>query len=362
MREINVAIVGCGFVANGHLRAWRKVRQARVVAVCDLNETIAKSTAKRWKIPRYYTSFSELMEHRNIGLVDICTPPQTHASLAVQAMKAGFHALLEKPMTMTVKDAEKIVKCQKTTGMKAGVIHNWLFEPPVLEADSLVKKGFLGEVINVEIEALSTKDDSMAANEHHWCHSLPGGRFSEMLAHPIYLSRHFLGEVEIGDVHVSKIGEYAWMKSDEFYATFKVGNKLGRAYASFNAPRDAIFVSLYGREAILKLDIINATTNFLPRRKTNRFNKGFDSLRQATQLIKSTAKNAAKIAFRRWLSGHEMCIKLFAQSLISDNEPPVTVEGGYIVVKTLEEICKRIEMAEKKTSKPTHSSESKHIG
>jgi len=353
MRGINVALVGCGFVANGHLKAWRKVREARVVAVCDLNETMAKSTAERWRIPRHYTSFSELMDQKNINLVDICTPPQTHASLAVQAMKAGFNVLLEKPMTMTVKDAEEIVKCQKTTGMKAGVIHNWLFEPPVLEADSLVKKRFLGEIITAEVEALSTKDDSMAANEHHWCHSLSGGRFSEMLAHPIYLLRHFLGEVEVGDVHVSKIGEYAWMKSDEFCGTlfcgtFKVGNKLGRAYASFNAPREAIFINLYGKEAIIKLDIINATVNFLPRRKTSRFNKASDSLRQATQLMKSTAKNAAKIASGRWLSGHEMCIKLFAQSLISDNEPPVTVEDGCVVVKTLEEICERIEAAEKK--------------
>lgn len=348
MREINVALVGCGYVANGHLKAWTKVREARVVAVCDLNETLAKSTAKRWRIPRHYTSFSKLMDQKNIHLVDICTPPQTHASLAVQAMKAGFNVLLEKPMTMTVKDAEEIVKCQKTTGMKAGVIHNWLFEPPVLEADSLVKKQFLGEIINAEVEALSTKDDSMTANEHHWCHSLSGGRFSEMLAHPIYLLRHFLGEVEVGDIHVSKIGEYAWMKSDEFYGTFKVGNKLGRAYASFNAPREAIFINLYGEEAIIKLDIINATVNFLPRRKTSRFNKASDSLKQATQLIKSTAKNAAKITFGHWLSGHEMCIKLFAQSLINDNEPPVTVEDGYVVVKTLEEICERIEAAEKK--------------
>ena len=351
MHEINVAIVGCGFVANGHLKAWRKVRQARAVAVCDLNEKTARMTAKLWKIPDYYTAFSKLTEHGNIDLVDICTPPQTHASLAIQAMKTGFHVLLEKPMTMTVRDAGEIVDCQKTTGMKVGVIHNWLFEPPVLEADSLVKKGCLGEVINVDVEALSTKDDSMAANEHHWSHSLPGGRFSEMLAHPIYLIRHFLGEVEIGDVQVSKIGEYAWMKSDEFCATFKIGNKLGRAYASFNAPREAIFISLYGREAILKLDIINATVIILPRRETSRFSKGFDSIRQSTQLIKSTAKNVAKITFRRWLSGHEMYINLFSQNLINDSEPRVTVEDGYKVVKVLEEICERIEMTEKKASK-----------
>ena len=347
MRDINVAVVGCGFVANDHLKAWRKVGKARVVAVCDLNEPSARITAEHWKIPNYYISLSELIERSNIDLVDICTPPQSHTNLAVQAMKSGLNVLLEKPMTMTVKDAEKIVECQKHTGMKAGVIHNWLFDPPVLETDSDVKKGDLGEVISVEVEAISTKDDAMAANEHHWCHSLPGGRFSEMLAHPIYLIKHFLGEIEIDDIQVSKIGEYAWMKSDELYATFRAGRKLGRAYASFNGPRDAIFISLYGSDAILKLDIINATTIILPKRETSRFGRGFDSLKQATQLVKSTAKNVAKIASRRWLSGHDMYIKLFAQSLINGGEPPVTVEDGYSVVKTLEEICQRIKKIEK---------------
>lgn len=345
MREKNVGIIGCGFVANGHLKAWRKTGYTRVVVVTDSNEALARNTAELWKIPRYYTSFSNMLKHGDLDVIDICTPPETHASLAVEAMKTGHNVLIEKPMSMTLKDAEEIVRCQETTNMKACVIHNWLFEPPVLEATSLVEKRCLGEVTNVNIEALSTKYDSMAANEHHWCHSLPGGRFSEMLAHPIYLIRHFLGEVEIGNVQVSKIGEYGWMQSDELCATLKAGNKFGRVYVSFNAPREAIHINLCGGEAILKLDIINATVNMLPKRETGRFSKGFDSFRQAAQLIKSTAKNIAKIASGRWLSGHEMCINLFAQSLSSNSEIPVTVEDGYNVVKSLEEMCNRIEMA-----------------
>jgi len=353
VREMNVAVVGCGEVANGHLKAWRKVPSARLVAVSDLNETLAKSTAKNWKIPYYYTSLLELMELGNVDVVDICTPPQTHAALAVQAMKGGSNVVIEKPMTMTVKDAEEIVRCQKTAAVKAGVIHNWLFEPPIIEADSFVKKGYLGEVFNVEIEALSTKEDSMAMNERHWCHRLPGGRFSEMLAHPIYLVRHFLGEIKVGALHVSKIGDYPWMTSDELCATFEVGNKFGRVYASFNAPRDAIFVELYGREAILKIEVINATVNVLPSRKVSRFSKGADSLRQATQLAGSTFKNAAKIVSGRWLDGHEMYISRFAESLVKGTEPPVTVEEGLKVVKTLEDMCRIIESAEKRRQETT---------
>jgi predicted dehydrogenase len=347
MREINVAIVGCGYVANGHLKAWRKIHQAQVVAVSDLNESFAKSTAEAWKVPKYYSTLSDLLAHCKVDLVDICTSPQVHAALAVEAMKAGVNVLIEKPMTMTVKDAERIVECQKAIGVKAGVIHNWLFDDPVLQADSIIKKGKLGEILHIEIEALNTKYDSMAANERHWCHKLPGGRFSEMLAHPIYLMRHFLGGVEVCEVQVSKIGDYPWMKHDELCATFKAGNKLGRAYASFNSSRDAIFISIYGREAILKLELINSTVNFLPKREATRFSKGFDSLKQATQLFKSTTGNIVKVAFGRWRSGHDTYIKLFAESLIMNQKPLVTVEDGLEVVKALERLCGIIEEAEK---------------
>ena len=348
LREINVAIIGCGEVADGHIAAWKKVPQAGIKAVCDLNETLARSTAQSWKIPTYFQSMSELIKRGGINLVDICTPPQTHANLAIEAMKAGLNVLLEKPMTMTVNDATRIIECQQETGTKAGVLHNWLFDAPIIEASSILEKGTLGELLNVEVEAISTKYDFMAATKNHWCHRFPGGRFSEMFAHPIYLVRHFLGGIpEVCDVQVSKIGGYDWMKSDELYVTFRVGEKLGRAYASFNAPRKAIFISLYGTEATLKLDIINSTKILLPRRKTTRFARGYDSFSQAAQLVKSTLGNMAKIALGSWLSGHEMCIKLFAQSLVDNTEPPVTIEEGKRVIEVLEEIGKRIEIREK---------------
>jgi predicted dehydrogenase len=343
MREINAAIVGCGYVANGHLEAWRKVHQAQVVAVSDLNENLAKSTAEAWKVPEYYSTLSDLLAHCKVDLVDICTPPHVHAALAVEAMRAGVNVLIEKPMTMTIKDAEEIVECQKATGVKAGVIHNWLFDDPVHQADCITEKGKLGEILHIEIEALNTKYDSMAANERHWCHKLPGGRFSEMLAHPIYLMRHFLGDVEVCEVQVSKIGNYNWMKSDELCATFEAGSKLGRAYASFNSSRDAIFINIYARGGILKLELINSTVSFLPKREATRLGKGFDSLRQAAQLLKSTTTNMLEVVSGRWRSGHETYIRLFAESLINNQKPPVTVEDGLEVVKTLEKMCNMIE-------------------
>lgn len=347
MKNINVALVGCGYVTIGHFEAWHRVSQANIVAVSDLNESLAKATAEKWKVPHYYKTLSEIVTEGGVDLVDICTPPQVHASLAVEAMSAGTNVLVEKPMTMTVKDALKIVDAQKATGVKAGVIHNWLFDAPVLAASRILEKGELGEVLNVEIEALNTREDSMASNKQHWSHKLPGGRFSEMLAHPIYLLRHFLhGDVECIDIEVSKGTGYPWMKYDELCATFKVGKKLGRTYASFISSRDAIYINIYCAQGILKLDLINSTLNVLPARRTSRISKGSDSLRQAYQLVKWTAINAGKVATGNWNSGHDMYIKLFAEDLIANCAPPVSVQDGLSVIKTLEDMCNKIEEIE----------------
>jgi len=342
MHEINVAVVGCGFVADKHLSSWKKVPQAQVLAVCDLNKERAKNAARIWRIPNYYTSFSELLKRDDISLVDICTPPQVHKSLAVLAMESKLHILIEKPLTMRVKEADEILRCQKINGVQLGVIHNFLFNPAILKARSIVKRGEVGEVIGVEVEILST-GTFMASNKQHWCHKLPGGRFGEMLAHPIYLIREFIGNFEVENVWVSRIGDYTWMRFDELYAVFDAGDKLGRTYISFNSPRNAICLNIFGKEATLRVNLTNATITKMPRVGESRLSRGFDALRQASQLTVSTITNMAKIVFGRWRSEHETYIRMFVDSLIYDRAPPVTVQSAYEVVRILEELCKRID-------------------
>jgi len=347
MDKLNVGIVGCGEVANGHVRAWKRVNKAKIVALLDINASLAKKMSKKWDIPKYFTSLNDMMKKVSVNTVDICTPPSTHMPLAVEAMQNGVNVVMEKPMTMSVRDAQAIVEAKKKTGVTAGVIHNWLFENTIIKATSIIKKGLLGEILSVEIEAINTKDDFMASHENHWSHKYPGGRFGEMLAHPIYLIRHFLGgEETIEDIQVAKLGDYPWMKSDELTALFKVGKKVGRAYASFNAPRNSIYVSVYGKKAILKIDIINATMLKLDSRGVAAWDLGSDTIGQALKIFGSTVRNASVRIAQRWLSGHDNYIRLFAESLLTGGPPPVSVEEGMKVVKSVEKACELIEKAE----------------
>jgi predicted dehydrogenase len=348
MCAYNIAIVGCGHVSNEHFNAWKNIPQARVVAVCDINDNAVKNVARTWGISRYYTSTSELLGSKDINLIDICTPPHTHASLAVQAMKSGFDVLIEKPMALHAKDALEILDCQKTTGRRVGVVHNWLYRDSVIRASSIVKSGALGEILSATVEYLGTPEDQMVRNERHWCHTIPGGKLGETLPHPIYLLQHFLGNLEVENVLSSKMGYYPWMKYDELCVTCKSGKRLGRIYISFNAPREGVFISIYGTKAILKLDAITATLNVLPKMSGSWFSRGIDSLRQASQLTMSVIRNATKVMLRQWETGHEAYIRMFAESLIRNTELPVALETAYEVVRVHEMINERIEKPQHK--------------
>ena len=339
---MEVGVVGCGFVAHHHLAAWRKVRGARVVALCDVNEDLARRMAQLWKVPEYYSSLAVLLERRNVDVIDICVPPQFHTPLAVQALEAKSNVLIEKPLTMTSKEAEEIVSCQRKLGLKVGVMHNWLYEPPVIKAVSMLERGDLGEVLSMEVAAISPKDDPMTANPNHWSHTFPGGRFSEMLPHPVYLLKRFLGDLDVEGVWTAKLGPYSWMKADELCAVLTAKKKLGRVYASFNAPRDAILITIYGSKAVLRVDIIGETVVALPAMANRRTEKGFDSLRQAWQLVDSLSSNALNVLMRRWKSGPELYIELFAKSVREDLDTPVDLADAYSVVRVCEEIGQRM--------------------
>ena len=120
MKKIRAAIIGSGLIAGKkHIPAFLKLRsKTELVAVCDLNLAAAKEVASRFGIPRAYGNVEEMLSTEIPDLVDICTPPQTHARLAVEAMRHGCHVLVEKPMALTVADCDQIVQASKDCGLK----------------------------------------------------------------------------------------------------------------------------------------------------------------------------------------------------------------------------------------------------
>ena len=107
-RKIRTALVGCGEIADAHLKELSKMQQVSLVAVCDLFEYLLRDTADRFKIPAIYLDFREMMDKEKVDVVHICTPPSTHFSLARIALEKGVNLYLEKPVTLTLKESEEL--------------------------------------------------------------------------------------------------------------------------------------------------------------------------------------------------------------------------------------------------------------
>jgi predicted dehydrogenase len=345
-KEFNLAIIGCGVIAQSHLRALKRLNNVKIVGVCDTDRKKAITASKKWKIDHYYTDFHKMLSEEKISILSILTPTSSHAPLAIEAIKHGINLVMEKPFTMTTNEAKLIINALRGSSIKLTVVYHWLFSKAMLKSLSLIRRQEIGDILSVYFQYVhNVKDDYMASDQNHWCHKTYGGRFGEMLPHPIYILQSLLGNnLIIKDTFVSKRGNTPWLHNDELHVILGSEKGLGLLYVSFNAPRSVVACDVYGTKEILKIDL---NRQFLLRKGLGKYNKfAFvkDSLSEASKLVLLTIENALKYSFKK--AGEDSISNvytMFMDSIRKDIEPPVTPEMAYNTVRIVEEISKDIE-------------------
>jgi UDP-N-acetylglucosamine 3-dehydrogenase len=146
MKTVGVAVIGVGAWGKNHARVFSELEKARLVAVADRDGERAKEVARKHNAS-YYTDVEELLANPDIEAVTICTPTVTHADLALQAIEAGKHLLLEKPMTDTVQQAQRLIDAAKSAGTILTVGFVERFNPSIRTAAQVIDEGKLGELV-----------------------------------------------------------------------------------------------------------------------------------------------------------------------------------------------------------------------
>ena len=102
----NIAVVGTGYISRkAHIPAWLGLRpMARIVALCDSDILRAQNAAAYFEVPAVFDNVERMLQEVKPDFVDVCTPPESHASVAISALEAGAHVLIEKPMSSSVED------------------------------------------------------------------------------------------------------------------------------------------------------------------------------------------------------------------------------------------------------------------
>lgn len=344
---LKVGVVGGGHIVNHrHIPVFRKIKDVEVYAICDKVEAYAKKTAEQFGVKRYYTNLSDMLKE-GIDVVDICTPPKTHFELAVEAMEAGCHVLAEKPLAMTLEEVDEMTSVSKRKGVILCVVHQNLFNPAVQKARRIVHEGSVGDVISVNVGTFIRRENYMLVNGKHWCHTLPGGIFFEILPHPVYLLQLFTKRANPRCLAGEKLSEYPWMKIDELRVLLKAENAIGGIEASCNSPFHGDTLNIFGTKLALQVDLWGRSIIKQKPRTEDPMSVGKNNLGLATQflsLIGTTASNSFTMGIGGVkVSAHYGFISAFIDSIEKGTKPPVSLEEARENVRIVQEICDQVD-------------------
>jgi len=147
---MRIGLVGCGAVARkGHLPALRRMGNVELCAVADIDLDLAGKTAKRNGAKKCFADYRELLKEDCVDIVDICVPSHLHAQVAIDSANAGKHILVEKPMTVTAREAQSVLDAVSKNKVKLCVVQNYRYVPALREAKRTVLSGRLGRLVSI---------------------------------------------------------------------------------------------------------------------------------------------------------------------------------------------------------------------
>lgn len=342
--KLKVGIVGCGGVTQQmHIPELLKLKDKAILqALCDKNEALAKEIATKYHVPNAYPELSDMLAAEDLDIVDICTPPQVHAPIAVEALEHGCHVMIEKPMALKTSDCDEMINAAKKAGKKLCALHTQLFTPPFMKARKLVADGAIGEFIGMRLFH-SDPREAMIMRQDSWLHKLPGGLIGETAPHPVYMSLVFLNKAKSVDIYAKNFLEHPWAPFDEFRIELEGEKAMSSITISYASNRGEIYIDILGTEGVIHFDLCSMLLVRYGRKVSSRpipFARHF--LDVSSQVLGGVFTNAFKMATKSLGTGHEVIIEQFVDSILNNQQPPVTGEEGRETVRVMEMIVERL--------------------
>ena len=193
---LRAAVVGLGAISLEHIERLGRLSSVRVVGLCDLEEPVVEAICERYRLEAGFTDFERMLEEARPDVVHVLTPPQSHRPLAVAALEAGAHVLVEKPIAPDRADYAAMREAATAAGLHLVENYNWRQAGVVRRALGLVREGAIGEVVHVDVAfggVLSGGGPVEDRDLLHFSHVLPGGALQNFASHPVSIALAFAG-------------------------------------------------------------------------------------------------------------------------------------------------------------------------
>ena len=194
---MNIAVVGCGHIGRRHLAVIAADRRAALFGYFDSDAERMVEAANRYPDAKAYASFAELIADAAVDLVSICTPHGLHAPMAIAALNAGKHVLVEKPMALETRDAEEMIAVAKRRNRRLYVVKQNRFNTPIRLVKQAIDADKLGRVYLAQCNVLWNRN-ARYYEDSPWrgVVDLEGGVLQTQVSHFIDLLIWWLGDVE----------------------------------------------------------------------------------------------------------------------------------------------------------------------
>jgi len=218
MTKLKVGVIGAGSISEVHLNAYKGNPEVEIYAICDLNEERAKSKAEAYGATKVFIDYKELLALPEIHSVSICTWNNSHAEIAIAALEAGKHVLVEKPLCQTVEQALAVEDAVKRTGktLQVGFVRRYASNTRLLK--DFIEKKELGEIYYAKASCLRR-----LGNPGGWFADKErsgGGPLIDLGVHVIDVCWYLMGKPKVKSVSgntYNRLGNRSNIKNLNFY-------------------------------------------------------------------------------------------------------------------------------------------------
>lgn len=235
MPSVRFLLIGCGQVAKRHLEQITETGE--LIAVCDTDVQAAEKIATQYKVP-FYTAFDQLVCEVSADVAVVCTPNGLHADHAVFFLEHGFHVLIEKPMALSVKDAERMITVAKKQQLHLFTVLQNRFNPAVQTVYKAIQQNDLGKIFSVQVNCFWNRGEQYYT-DHAWHGKaeIDGGILFTQCSHFIDLLRWCFGPVkQVSAMMHNANHTYTSLTADEAAVILRFENGvIGTLHVSVNA-------------------------------------------------------------------------------------------------------------------------------
>lgn len=324
---IRFAIIGHGNIGQRHAHHILATKDAELVAVCDTDPT------KKAKLPKnlpFFESIEALLAANLADVACICTPNYLHEQHAIQALKAGLHAVVEKPMALSTKSADRMIACAEESGKLIFAVKQNRYNPPVQAVKDLIEAGGLGKLFLVQVNCFWNRGDSYYA-QSPWRgkKALDGGCLFTQFSHFVDILYYLLGELESA---TGLVFNYAHTHNTEFEdtGTFCLKAKSG-VMVSFSFTTCAFEKNMEGAITIFaEKGTIKIGGQYLNTIEYQKLEGG------ALPDINIVEKSNDYGTYQGSMSNHDAVIQNVLDVLLRQHSVMVSAQEGREVVRTIE--------------------------